>query len=351
MKMVFLRELEPDQIIGKSVYNNDGKLLIKSGTKTTREVINFLRKSMVFFVYVEDDALDDIKINEELDKVKINTLNKMPEVFDELLTGDEKSAEKSIDIIYNLVDYIVADGSTNINLYELKSYDEYTYIHCIDTGIMACFLGKSLGYSGERLKALSVSGILHDIGKIKIPSEIINKKGKLTEEEFNALKLHTQYGKEIIEKYKTFSDNVLKGIYEHHEKYDGTGYPLGLKGKEISEFARIISICDVFTAVSANRSYRKRFTPNEAYELILSGSGSSFDPDIVQKFRMTFFVYPIGSCVKLSNGAEGYVVKQNESFPDKPIIRVTYDTVTSQPISPYEVNLMENLNLVIKEVI
>lgn len=351
MKMVFLRELKQDQVIGKSVYNNDGRFLIKSGTKTTREVINLLRKNMIFFVYVEDDALDDVKVDEELDKVKVKALEKMPEVFDNLLTGDKDSAEKSVKVIYNLVDYIVADGSTNTNLYELKSYDEYTYIHCLDTGIMACFLGKSLGYKGEKLKELSVSGVLHDIGKIKIPSEIINKKGKLTEEEFKDLKLHPKYGKEIIEKYDTFSDDILRGICEHHEKYDGTGYIAGLKGKEISEFARIISICDVFTAVSANRSYRKRFNPNEAYELILSGSGSSFDPEIVQKFRMTFFVYPLGSCVKLSNGVEGYVVKQNEKFPDKPIIRVTYDTITRQPISPYEVNLVKNLNLVINEVI
>lgn len=351
MKMVFLRDLEVDCIIVKSVYSNEGKLLIKSGTKTTREIINFLRKSMIFFVYVEDDALDDIKVDEELDTVKVNALGKMPEVFDNLLTGDKASTEKSIKVIYNLVDYIVADGSTNINLYELKSYDEYTYIHCLDTGIMACFLGKSLGYKGEKLKELSVSGILHDIGKIKISSEIINKKGKLTEEEFEILKLHPRYGKEIIEKYDGFSNDVLSGIYEHHEKYNGTGYIRRLKGDEISEFARIISICDVFTAVSANRSYRKRFNPNEAYELILSESGRSFDPNIVQKFRMTFFVYPLGSCVKLSNGVEGYVVRQNKSFPDKPVIRITYDTVTRQPISPYEVDLLENLNVVIKEVV
>lgn len=351
MKMVFLRDLEPDYIIGKSVYNNEGKLLIKSGTKTTRDNINFLKKSMVFFVYVEDDILDDVKIDEEFDNVRANALGEMPTVFNNLLTGDKKNAEQSMKVMYNLVDYIVADGSANINLYELKSYDQYTYIHCIDTGIMACFIGKSLGYTGKRLKELSMSGLLHDIGKIKISNEIINKSGKLTEDEFETLKLHTKYGKEIMEKYDTFSEEVLKGIYEHHEKYDGTGYPLGLKGNNISEFARIISVCDVFTAVSANRSYRKRFNPNEAYELILSGSGTSFDPSIVQKLRMTFFVYPLGSCIRLSNGVEGFVVRQNKSFPDRPVIRVTYDTVTRQPISPYEVDLMSNWNVVVEEVI
>lgn len=351
MKMVFLRDLEPECIIGKSVYSNEGKLLIKSGTKTTRDNINFLRKNMIFFVYIEEDALDDVKIDEEFDKIRGDTLGQLPGAFQNLLVGDKENFEKTMNVMNNLVDYIVADGSTNINLYELKNYDQYTYIHCIDTGIMTCFLGKSLGYSGEKLKELSISGLLHDIGKVKIPNEIINKKEKLTEEEFNTLKLHAKYGTEIIGRYNIFSKEILRGIYEHHEKYDGTGYPRGLKGDQISEYARIISICDVFTAVSANRSYRKRFNPSEAYELILSGSGTSFDPNIVQKLRMTFFVYPLGSCVRLSNGVEGYVVRQNESFPDRPIIRVTYDTKTRQPISPYEVDLMGANNVVIQEVV
>ncbi|WP_234123098.1 HD-GYP domain-containing protein [Clostridium hydrogenum] len=351
MKMVFVRDLKTEVIIGKSIYNNAGKLLIKSGTKTSKENIAFLKKNMVFIVYVEDEKLEDVKIDDELDEIKSNTLEKMPEIFNNLCSGDRESAREALENMNNLVDYISSEGDVNINLYELKTYDQYTYIHCIDTGIMACFLGKRMGYNKEKLKKLAISALLHDVGKTKIPNELINKAGKLTDEEFKILRFHPGYGKEILDQLGGLEEDVVNGVYQHHEKYDGTGYPAGLKKDDISEFARIISVCDVFTAVSANRAYRKRFDPNEAYELILSGSGTMFDPSIVERFRRTFFVYPLGACVKLSNGIEGYVVKQNENFPDRPIVRVTYDIKADKPISPYEIDLVEKYNIVISGVI
>lgn len=120
---------------------------------------------------------------------------------------------------------------------------------------------------------------------------------------------------------------------------------------KISYWSKIVSVCDVYTAVSANRSYRPRFSPNEAYELVLSGANIMFDDKIVNAFRRTFAVYPLGCCVRLSNGTEGYVVKQNENFADKPIIRVLYDPVTKNPIQPYEIDLVEKINVVIESVV
>lgn len=351
MKMVFVRDLKPDDVLGKSVYNSDGKLLIRNGTKITRSSINFLRDNMIFLVYLEDEALEDVEVSDKITEIKVNTLEKIPTIFDDFINGKQQEAKKALEFIGSLVDSVIDEGMEKVNLYELKSYDQYTYIHCIDTGIMACFLGQALGYDDERLKELSISAILHDIGKTKIPNNIINKKEPLTEEEFKVLKLHPQYGKAILENFGALSSDIIRGVFEHHERFDGSGYPLGLKGNEISEFGKIIGICDVFTAVSANRAYRKRFKPNEAYELILSGSGTMFDPNIVQRFRMTFFVYPLGACVRLSNGIEGYVVRQNATFPNRPVIRVTYDIKTRQPISPYEINLMDNYNVTIEEVI
>lgn len=351
MKMVFIKDLKPDDIIAKDIYDDTGKLLIKEGTKIGRGSINFLKSRNVFMVHVEDEKLDDIKVDKKLQKVKTNTLTKMPLVFNNLITGDYESCKEAMETVDELVDYIAKKGTINTNLYEVKMYDNYTYIHCLDTGIMAAFLGLSMGMSTARLKDLTISGILHDIGKTKIPSEIINKHGKLTDEEFKIIKQHPQYGKDILKKLNVLGDEVMDGIFQHHERYDGSGYPKGLAGKGISQFGRIISICDVFTAVSANRSYRNRFKPNEAYELILSGAGSMFDPELVDEFRSVFFVYPLGSCVKLSNGIEGYVVNQNEHFPDRPIIRVVYEGADKKSISPYEIDLLQHNDIIIQEVI
>lgn len=351
MKMVFIKDLKPDDVIVKDIYDDSGKLLIKSGTKVGRGSINFLRSKKVILVHIEDEKLDDIKVDKKLGKLKTKVLSKMPLVFNNLITGDYEGCKEAMETVDELINYIAQKETVNTNLYEVKMYDNYTYIHCLDTGMMAAFLGLSMGFSTARLKDLTVSGMLHDIGKTKIPNEIINKQGKLADNEFQIIKQHPQYGKDILTKLGVLSDEVIEGVFQHHERYDGSGYPRGLSGTKISQFGRIIGICDVFTAVSANRSYRVRFKPNEAYELILSGSGSMFDPELVEEFRNTFFIYPLGSCVKLSNGIEGYVVNQNKHFPDRPIIRVVYEGTDKKPISPYEIDLLQHNDIIIEEVI
>ena len=182
----------------------------------------------------------------------------------------------------------------------------------------------------------------------------INKKKvphKLTEEEFLEIKNHPIYGKEILVKNMYISDVVIDAVEQHHEKIDGSGYPYGLKGNQISKFGKVVCICDVYDAVSNDRSYRKKFSPNEAYELILGGSGSMFDEKIVMKFKETFAIYPLGSCVRLSNEVEGYVVRQNKGFPDRPVIRVLYDSETREPVQFYEIDLLEHLDIVIESIV
>ena len=347
MRIVFVKNLNVDEVITKNVLNGDGKILLKAGTKITREHINYLKSSMIVFVYVEDEMLSDVRIDFEMEILKEGVLNKMPRMFDEIVSGNYVESTEALKNVETLVDHIIEEGEVNTNLFEVKTYDDYTYIHSLDTSIMASFLGISLGYDENRLKELSKAAILHDIGKIKGDNELINKSGDLTNEEFSEVKRHAIYGYEILKSAEGISEEIIKGVAEHHERVDGKGYPLGLKGDKISQFAKIISVCDVFTAVSANRCYRDRFDPKEAYELILSGSGTMFDPMIVNKFRETFYVYPLGCHVKLSNNKEGYVVKQNKKFPDRPIIRI----IEGDNQFFYEFDLLQNTNVVIEEII
>lgn len=351
MRIVFIKDLKPDDVIAKDIYDDSGKLLITAGTKVARGSISFLKSKRVVLVHIEDEKLSDVKVDKKLEKLKTRTLAKMPLVFNNLITGNYESCKEAMETVDELVDYIAQKGTINTNLYEVKLYDDYTYVHCLDTGMMAAFLGLSMGLNTARLKDLTISGMFHDIGKTKISSELINKEGRLTDEEFEIIKMHPQYGKEILQKLGVLNDEVIQGVFQHHERYDGSGYPRGTEGMKISQFGRIIGICDVFTAVSANRSYRMRFKPNEAYELILSGTGSMFDPELVDEFRNVFFIYPLGSCVKLSNGIEGYVVKQNKRFPDRPVIRIIYEGDNKAAISPYEIDLLQHNDIIIEEVI
>jgi HD-GYP domain-containing protein (c-di-GMP phosphodiesterase class II) len=346
MRLALVRNLIGNEILSKNVINQDGKLILKVGEILNQELISKLKNSKIFFVYIEDKDLEDVYEDRYLNTLKQTTLENMPNIFNNILTGEHESIENSLNSVYDLIDYIIKEGCVNTNLYEVKNYDNYTYIHCVDTCIMSTFLGTSMHYDKEKLKNLALTALLHDIGKTKIPNYIINKKEPLTKNEFETIMLHPFYSKEILSKIPSIPSCVIDGVAQHHERFDGKGYPFKIKGKKISEFARIITICDVFTAVSANRSYRNRFAPYEAYELVLSSSGTQFDPDIIDIFKNTFSVYPLGCCLKLSNGFEGFVVKQNLGFPDRPTVRITYDK-NKKKISPYEINLVENTNITV----
>lgn len=347
MKIVFVNDLETDSILAKDVINSSGILLLKAGTKITRQYIKILKQNVILLVYIEDDLLADIETDEELEKLKENAIQQIPDIFEKIVSGNYVESTEVLRPIENIVDHVISEGEVNTNLFEVRTFDDYTYIHSVDTCIMATFLGLNIGYNKEKLKKLSTAAVLHDIGKTKIKLEIINKKGQLSSEEAIEMRKHPVYGKEILSNMKGLSDEIVSAVEQHHERVDGKGYPYKLNGEQISEFAKIISICDVFTAVSANRSYRKRFDPKEAYELILSGAGVMFDRELVQEFRNTFFVYPLGCHVKLSDGTDGYVARQNKFFPDRPVIRM----INEETSYSYEIDLLENPSIAIDNII
>lgn len=347
MKIVFVNDLEVDSVLAKDVLNSSGMLLLKAGTKISRQYIKVLKKNVVLLVYIEDDLLADINTDEVLDGLKETAIQKVPDIFDKIVSGNYVESIEALKPIENIIDHVITEGEVNTNLFEVRTFDDYTYIHCVDTCIMSTFLGLSIGYEREKLKKLGTAAVLHDIGKTKIKHEIINKRGKLTKAECEEIRKHPLYGRQILSEMKEFDDEVINGVAQHHERVDGKGYPDGLYGSEISDFAKIISICDVFTAVSANRSYRNRFDPREAYELILSGADVMFDKEMVQEFRNTFFVYPLGCHVKLSNGIDGYVAKQNKFFPDRPVIRV----INNETEYSYEIDLLDNNSVTVDSII
>jgi len=211
---------------------------------------------------------------------------------------------------------------------------------------MSIFLGSNMELSDQELKKLAISSMFHDIGKTKISNKIVNKPDKLTHDEYEQMKLHPFLGKEIVSRNSSMTQSIIDGIAQHHEKFNGTGYPFNISRTDICLFSRIISICDVFTAITADRVYRKKFNPKEAYEYILSQSYFSFDPNIVQIFKNTFAIYPIGCHVLLSNGLKGYIIRQNQGIPDRPVIRIFTDKYDNK-LSTYDLDLKTNLNIII----
>lgn len=238
---------------------------------------------------------------------------------------------------FDLWDYIMQEVGG------LRSYDIYTYYHSLNVSVLSTVTGMCLGFSDDRLIDLGLSGALHDIGKQMVPLSILNKKGSLSEEEFNIMKLHPVCGYDYIKShFSVFSVEVFLGILDHHEKLDGTGYPRGLTGENISLFGRIISVCDIYDALTSDRPYHKAFLPSEAVEYLYASK--DLDKNVVRAFTHSIYAYPPGTSVQLSDGKRGIVIKNHCGYPCRPLIKLKEDNF---------INLLDtrNLNLTITAVL
>ncbi len=350
MRLEFINNVKENECLGKSILSSEGTVLLRAGVILTSAYIKRLKNLGVLYVYVEDKRLDDVEAEDErLFELKQVTLKSMSTVIKSIHDCNGKKLKESLSAVENLVNYVIDSGDVNSSLYDIKTHDNYTYVHSMDTCIMSTFLGVSAGFDRWEMKDLATGAILHDLGKTKIDPAIINKKGRLTSEEYAEMKLHTIYGSEMLKKNYSIPDTVVNIVEQHHERMDGGGYPYGLEGSRISKFAKVVCICDVYDAVSNDRSYREKFKPNDAYELILSGSGTSFDKNMINHFKNTFAIFPLGCRIKLSNGEEGYVVRQNKGFPDRPIIRI-FSEDSSSFSNFKEIDLLGISNIVIETI-
>jgi len=222
----------------------------------------------------------------------------------------------------------------------LQRADEYTYYHSINVSILASIFAKFLGYSQEEVWKIGYAGMLHDIGKQKIPLDVLNAPRKLTDQEFEILKLHPELTLSILDKAKDLPDGVLEAATGHHEKYDGSGYPHGLKGDQIHPYAAIVSLADVYDALTSDRSYKRAFPQNKTAAIIYSQRGTSFSADMVDSFIRCFGVYPIGSLLRLSNGKYAIVYENNsEGLLHPKVLQLTSDLDKFMPQNVHPIDL------------
>ena len=230
-------------------------------------------------------------------------------------------AVKNVDIVvYQLVNVIKFDPVGLVHINNLKSYDEYTYHHSLSVAVLSVAIGQTIGLSNNDLRRLCRCAFLHDIGKIFVPIDLINKPGKLDPKEFETVKDHAIRGGQYLKTGAIGGAELWVGIMCHHEKIDGTGYPRGLKKDEIPLFSRIISVADVYDALTSLRPYRNPMTPGEALEMVMSGAGTSFDINIVQAFKLKLELYPVNTMVELSDGRIGIVI--NNASASRPILQI-----------------------------
>ncbi len=209
-------------------------------------------------------------------------------------------------MVQSAAEEIVASLKRNpeaiISLTQLKGYDEYTFTHSVNVGILIAATAKMMGFSDEEASFAGMGGLLHDIGKMKIPEYIINKPGTLSDSEYEAVKRHTMLGIEMVNSMKAIPDITKKVVLQHHERCDGKGYPFGIRTERIHEIGLVAGAVDVYDALTSDRVYKTAWSPQKALALLFKGIGNDFEGDIVQTFTKQLGIFPVGSFVKLANG-------------------------------------------------
>lgn len=352
--------LKEGMLLGKSIYNKNGSLLLREGTPIKQQYISKVIELDIQGVYIDDEISRGIEIENVINnELRLNTVGKIKDIFIDI-QKDSQNLDSNISQanmqVENMIDELIENKNVMVNMVDIKSFDEYTYHHSVNVCVLSIIMGISLGLTKDELSSLGMAALLHDIGKVFINQDLLNKVERLTTEEFDEMKKHSMSGYQYIKMKFDFPYQTNIGVLQHHEKYDGTGYPQGKSGEDISIFGRIIAVADVYDALVSNRYYKKALLPSEAMEYIMGAAGAHFDFEVVNVFLQKVAAYPLGTCVKLSNGSKGIVV---ENYPDastRPKIRLIHHDINEDQGQEEEqfINLRDDfssINLTVKEIV
>lgn len=293
-----------------------------------------------------DAVLDDeddlhVPIEEEIvraDRLYGDAVHYAREFLDNVRDGKAFDFREAIPTVDGFIDSIFRNEAAASALCKLRKYDEYTYTHSINVAVLSIILGKHIGLERNELQLLGLAGIFHDVGKALIPEAILNKPGKLTRREMDIMRTHPHKGHEILSQQKDIPEEVVNAALEHHERYDGKGYPRGLRGEDIHLISRIVGVVDVYDALTSKRAYKDPLPPGKVLGMMYKWRLSDFHPNIVDHFIKSLGIYPVGSFVRLTSGEYAVVVDHNPHAPLRPVVKIVFD-YKMRPMPSVVVNL------------
>lgn len=337
-------DLEPGMRVARDIENRYGGVLVPAGSILTESTIYKLKELNYFYVHIiseaEEERKDYIKEISEKEKAYREEVEKAAALYKRVKYQEKLDYDEFQNLTENSMEL-----SNKLELDELlamlRDTDEYTYTHLLNVAILCSIVGKWLGLPEKRIEKLTQAGLLHDVGKAKVPDEILQKPDTLTDEEYEIVKKHSLYGYKIVEDAEFINQEVAQGVLTHHEKFGGQGYPLGLKGGDIPLFGRIMAICDAFDAITAERIYRRKKSPFEALKILGRENFTYYDPELRQFFMDNVPNYFLHETVRLNNKEQGKIVFINPREPGYPIVKVEDEYL----------DLSENPDIKIEEII
>ncbi|MEZ0536213.1 HD-GYP domain-containing protein [Caldicellulosiruptoraceae bacterium PP1] len=336
MKKVRLNEVNEGMRVARDIFANNGKLLIPEGFILKSSHINKLKEYDIEYIYI----FDQIEENYILEEVIYHeTFRTVQDLMISAKNGYALDTDVAKEVVNDVVDKIIENEDIFLKIIGFRDVDNYTYFHSVDVCVFSAIIGKILDFDKKRIENIALAALFHDFGKMKIGPEILNKPTKLSDDEYEEIKKHTIYGYQLIKQMGEVSEEVAEGALLHHEKLDGSGYPLKLKGDKIPLIAKIITIADVYDALTADRVYKKKIVPTKAADYLLKYSGIYFDGTIVHRFINHVVQYPKGCFVVLNTGEIAIVYEENPFNKTRPIIKVVSRNSGPPVFKPYYVDL------------
>ncbi|MBN2221631.1 MAG: HD domain-containing protein [Vallitaleaceae bacterium] len=347
MRRINVSRLKTGMELAKPIYANNGVILLRDGTMLTQNYIEKIQYLQLPYIYIKDEISEGIEMDEMIsDETRVETKRVLVNAILKMQKGNFHVNEEISSKVEEIITEVLSHPRIMVSLQEIRNKDEYLHMHSINVCVISLLIARKKGYNDTQMKHLALGALLHDIGKTRMENnKVLQYREELEEADFNEYTDHVRIGYEIIKSIPNSSLLAANIALTHHEKYDGTGFPLGKKNDSIHEFARIVAVANEYDNLVYNLSRKNTLRHYEVIEFMVSKAYSWFDPEIIRIFRSSISPYPIGAGVRLSDQRIGIVSRLNENLPTRPIVRI----VNEQQVVIDEIDLSKNLNIMIED--
>lgn len=361
---VDVSELQPGMLLAENIYDLEGNILLAGGIKLRENYIRKIEETPTLKVAIHKEGhvvLDGSgtpsktvpltpqqKKQQRIERTREDARATLQRALSNLVDKDFANMGMIADVVERLLNDILSSDDIVFHIDQLRDTDAYLFDHGINVAILSIVVGIISGMSRSALKDLATGAILHDIGKLFLDQNVLNKPGPLSPEEFSLAKHHSRLGYEVMKKFPEITQEAAIISLNHHERFDGSGYPMGISGDSIGVFSEIVGLVDVFDAMTSDRVYAKKVSPYKAVQVLLKGSETLFNPVIVNRFIGAVGYYYHGAVVKLQNEAIGVVIERDRY---RPVVRVIQDANGNTVLDHFEIDLKKNPTMRIKSIL
>ncbi len=322
MRYMPMAKVETGMTLGQDIYNGEGRLILGKHLMLNYDNLQELLKLGFPGIYIDDEFTEDLMVTQVIrPEVKREALKMVHDLFldNKNLPMEQKNLQE---VVMNVMEEVLNNGDVMCNMLDIKTYDDYVYFHSVNVAVLSTMIGAACNLNKEELDILTTSALLHDVGKRFVEEDVLNVRRALTEVERIMIVQHPKLGYDFLKENFDFLPEVYDSVLEHHEWYNGCGYPMRRSGSEIPLYARIIKLADVYDALTSKLPYHEPVSPSEAVEYIMANAGAEFDPELVDIFMRKIAVYPVGCEVSLSDGRTAVVMENYKEFILRPKVKI-----------------------------